>query len=181
MIVERHKVSELNEAPYNPRRMTEAAKSGLKASIDRFGMVVPMVWNKRTGNLVGGHQRLAVLKDGGMSGDDEIEVVVVDVDDEKEKALNLALNNPGSRGKFTEDAVGILESLEKGARDLYDSLNLGELRFVIERTDMGGPRGAGKSRSGGKKDFDGLECPRCGAAWNKKTGQVIRGGKGAGS
>jgi ParB-like chromosome segregation protein Spo0J len=47
------------------------------------------VWNERTGNLIGGHQRLKVLKE---RGDGEVEVSVVDLDKTKEKALNLALN-----------------------------------------------------------------------------------------
>jgi len=51
--------------------------------------VEPIVWNKRTGNIVGGHQRLKVLLDMGMR---EVDCVVVDLDEAKEKALNLALN-----------------------------------------------------------------------------------------
>ena len=48
-----------------------------------------MVWNRRTGFVVGGHQRLKVLLD---MGETEIDCVVVDLEPAKEKALNLALN-----------------------------------------------------------------------------------------
>jgi len=61
----------------------------LKRSIAEFDCVEPLVWNRRSGNLVGGHQRLKVLI---ARGDSEVPCVVVDMPPEREKALNLALN-----------------------------------------------------------------------------------------
>ena len=61
----------------------------LKRSIEQFGYVEPVIWNEKTGRVVGGHQRLKVLTDMGIT---EVDVVVVDMDTEKEKALNIALN-----------------------------------------------------------------------------------------
>ena len=86
------KISEINEAPYNPREklvpgMFEYEK--LKDGIEHFGIVEPLVWNERTGNLVGGHQRLTVLKDTGAT---EAPCSVVDLSIEEEKILNIALN-----------------------------------------------------------------------------------------
>ena len=49
----------------------------------------PIIWNKTTGNVVGGHQRLKVLTALGYK---EIDCVVVDLDEQREKALNVALN-----------------------------------------------------------------------------------------
>ena len=54
-----------------------------------FGCVEPLVWNKRTGNLVGGHQRLKILV---AKGEKKVDVSVVDLSIEREKALNVALN-----------------------------------------------------------------------------------------
>ena len=85
-------VHEINPAPYNPRldlKPGDADYDKLARSIEEFGAVEPLVWNKRTGNLVGGHQRLKVLK---ARGDSEAPCVVVDLPPEKEMALNLALN-----------------------------------------------------------------------------------------
>ena len=82
----------LDPAPYNPRSNLspgDPAYEKLKRSITEFGYVEPLVWNQRTGHLVGGHQRLKVL---GELGYQEAEVVVVDLPLEREKALNLALN-----------------------------------------------------------------------------------------
>jgi len=79
-------------ADYNPRveltpEMPEFER--LKNSIETFGNVEPIVWNERTGHIVGGHQRLSVLKSLGHT---RAEVSVVDLDEKEEKLLNVALN-----------------------------------------------------------------------------------------
>ena len=86
------KVTELNAAQYNPRIALEPGMpewEKLKASIEQFGNVEPVVWNQRTGNVVGGHQRLAVLKSMGY---ESVPCSVVDLDEKEEKLLNIALN-----------------------------------------------------------------------------------------
>jgi len=58
----------LNPAAYNPRRDLKPGDKDyekLKRSIEEFGFVEPVVWNRRTGFVVGGHQRLKVLLDMG--------------------------------------------------------------------------------------------------------------------
>jgi len=92
MEVRRMKVNEINPAPYNPRidlKPGDPEYEALKKSIERFGLVDPLIWNKRTNRLVGGHQRLKVLKDLGYETAD---VVVVDLPESEEKTLNIALN-----------------------------------------------------------------------------------------
>lgn len=92
MIIEKIKVEEINPAPYNPRKDLQPGDSEyekLKKSILEFGYVEPLVWNKQTKNLVGGHQRFKVLVNDGIK---EVDVSVVDLDITKEKALNIALN-----------------------------------------------------------------------------------------
>lgn len=92
MQVEKVSISKLNPAKYNPRKNlkpgdTEYEK--LKRSMAEFGYVEPIIWNKRTGNIVGGHQRYKILHDMEYK---EAECVIVDLDDNREKALNVALN-----------------------------------------------------------------------------------------
>ena len=85
-------VKELNPAKYNPRKNLKPGDpeyEKLKRSITEFGYVEPIIWNKRTGNIVGGHQRYKVLLDLGYG---EVDCVVLDIDEQKEKALNVALN-----------------------------------------------------------------------------------------
>lgn len=85
-------IVELNAAQYNPRIALEPGMpewEKLKASIEQFGNVEPVVWNQRTGNVVGGHQRLAMLKSMGY---ESVPCSVVDLDEKEEKLLNIALN-----------------------------------------------------------------------------------------
>src|SRR5579875_1884988 len=92
MRIETVKLENLIPADYNPRidlRPGDPEYEKLKRSIEEFGLVEPIVWNQRTGKVVGGHQRLKVLQDLGVT---ETEIVIVDLDETREKALNLALN-----------------------------------------------------------------------------------------
>ncbi len=91
-MVQEINVSELNAAEYNPRIKLEPGMpewEKLKTSIEQFGNVEPIVWNKRTGNVVGGHQRFAVLKSMGY---ESVPCSIVDLDENEEKLLNIALN-----------------------------------------------------------------------------------------
>ena len=92
MEIETIVIEKINLAPYNPRKDLKPGDpeyQALKRSIAHFGYVDPMIWNKRTGNLVGGHQRFKILLE---QGDRAVAVSVVDLDEQNEKALNLALN-----------------------------------------------------------------------------------------
>ena len=92
MEIVKMQLSELNPAAYNPRkslRPGDPVYEKLKASMLSFGNVEPIVWNRTTGNVVGGHQRLRVLLDLGIT---ETEVSVVDLTETDEKRLNIALN-----------------------------------------------------------------------------------------
>jgi len=83
------KTKDIKFAPYNPRRISDEVLNKLKRSIEEFGYVEPIIVNKRTMHVVGGNQRLKVLKQLGI---EETEAVMVDLPLEKEKALNVALN-----------------------------------------------------------------------------------------
>lgn len=92
MEIRRVPVSKLNPAAYNPRKDLQpgdAEYQKLARSLDQFGCVEPVVWNERTGNVVGGHQRLKILL---AAGETELDVSVVNLSDADEKALNIALN-----------------------------------------------------------------------------------------
>jgi DNA modification methylase len=89
MIIEKKKLSELTPAPYNPRQSTAKQEKHLKASLEKFGVVEPIIFNKQTGYIVGGHFRVRELKKLGYK---EIECVIVDLSEEDEKELNIRLN-----------------------------------------------------------------------------------------
>lgn len=86
-------IKELKPAVYNPRRWDEAAIAQLTESIKRFGVVDPIIVNcapNRNNVVIGGHFRLKVAKDLGLT---EIPVVYVYIANEQvEQELNLRLN-----------------------------------------------------------------------------------------
>jgi hypothetical protein len=100
--------SRLNPAHYNPRTIDVHSRKKLKDTIRRGGLVENLVWNKRTGRLVGGHQRLSILDELEEGADYALEVCVVDVDEKTEKTLNIALNNPGMQGDWNTDVLAAL-------------------------------------------------------------------------
>ncbi len=106
MIIEKKPVADLLPAEYNPRKDLKPGDpeyEKLKRSIEQFGYVEPVIWNRTTGRVVGGHQRLKVLKDCGIS---EVECVVVELPEDKEKALNIALNKIS--GDWDKDKLALL-------------------------------------------------------------------------
>lgn len=88
---ERRKLVDLKAAEYNPRKALtpdDAEYQKIRRSIEEFGYVDPIIINE-DGTIIGGHQRATVLKDLGYQ---EVDVVVVALDKQREKALNIALN-----------------------------------------------------------------------------------------
>ena len=93
MLIQTIPLADLQPAPYNPRLTLQPGDKRwkkLERSLAEFELVQPIIWNRRTGHIVGGHQRCAVLKHHGHT---EVECVVVDLPLSREKALNVALNN----------------------------------------------------------------------------------------
>lgn len=91
MRFEKRDVNILLPAGYNPRKDLQPGDKEyekIKNSINEFGYVDPIIINSDD-TIIGGHQRLKVLKDLGFT---EVDCVVVEVDKTKEKALNIALN-----------------------------------------------------------------------------------------
>jgi DNA modification methylase len=117
-------VALLKPAPYNPRRIAPAAMAGLTRSLERFGNVQPIVWNKRSGLVVGGHQRLKVLKNKKIR---QTTVVVVDLDEREERALNIALNSSHIAGEFTADLQALLDAIRRDDEVLFAELRFAEL------------------------------------------------------
>jgi len=123
------KLKNLKPAEYNPRVITSSARDGLKASLEKFGNVQQIVWNKKTKNVVGGHQRLDILLE---LGHEEAEVAVVDLTEQEEKALNIALNNPEIQGGWDREKLDIvLEELKIVIPEFqelkFDELEMGEI------------------------------------------------------
>lgn len=118
------RVSDLHPFGRNPRQISDGALEGLDRSLHKFGLVEPIVWNERTGRVVGGHQRLKILLEAGA---EETDVVVVDLTDDDEKALNIVLNNPATAGEYDDQLEGLLDEIEAYIGDDFEALRLDEL------------------------------------------------------
>ncbi|MFC4305781.1 site-specific DNA-methyltransferase [Cohnella boryungensis] len=169
----------INLAAYNPRidlQPGDPEYEKLRRSIEEFGYVEPIVWNERTGNIVGGHQRYKILR---ARGDPAVEVSVVDLDDQQERLLNLALNKVS--GRWDEEALArLLDELQAGGAELdlsgFETEEIGELISGL-------PADSDVAEPVGEDDFDvdqalkQIKVPetRCGDVWQLGRHRLVCG------
>jgi len=119
------KLEELDPNDKNPRKISAENAKALRKSLDRWGLVEPLIWNRRTRKLVGGHQRRKQLLAIGIQ---EAQVVVIDIDEADEAALNITLNNPHAQGHFDDDKLAeMLEELTEATPGDVAELRLDKL------------------------------------------------------
>ena len=182
MTTRRMRLADLKPADYNPRRMSDRALAGLGESMGRFGNMVPIVWNERSGRIVGGHQRYRRLMEDGQ---EETDVVVVNLDDNEEVALNIALNSRELRGDFTKEVVAQLALCEVRLGDAFAKVGLDDLynfvrRMKFEGGEAGSGDGTGEPAAPTSKDViptgpDAvITCPRCRSSWTMNGNKVLR-------
>lgn len=120
-------VSDLLEAsaPYNPRVLSKAAEARLRASLETHGLAGTLVFNRRTGRLVSGHQRARLLSEANV---DRVSVTVVDLDEPEEKALNIGLNREDLTGDWDRSKLDeLLSELVAGSAEAFEALRLDEM------------------------------------------------------
>jgi len=130
MIIKTIPLSKINPAPYNPRKDLKPGDpeyEKIKRSIEEFELVEPLVWNKRSGNLIGGHQRYKVLKEKKVK---TVEVSVVDIPPSREKALNIALNKIQGEWDYPK-LKDLITEIDTGEFDIeitgFDEIELKEI------------------------------------------------------
>lgn len=133
--IEKRRLSDLKPAEYNPRKALtpeDDEYQKIKRSIEQFGYVDPIIVNS-DGTIIGGHQRHTVLSDLGY---EDADVVVVDLNKQDEKALNVALNKIS--GEWDELALrDLLVELDLGDYDItLTGFSHQELDDLIELTDF---------------------------------------------
>jgi len=126
-------MSEIKPSDYNPRDISDEALLGLRRSLEKFGLVDLMVVNKRNMRIVSGHQRYKVLNATGV---EKVKVIMVDLDEANEMALNVTLNSQAIQGAWTKALIPILEKLRNDLPDDYLNLRLKELRDEVRHLEI---------------------------------------------
>lgn len=147
-------INKLKPNEYNPRKLSKREAKELRASLEGFGMVEPIVVNrndKRKNIIVGGHQRYFLLE---KMGKDKVPVVYVDLPLERERELNLRLNK--NNGSWDWDLLANFDQ-----RLLEDvGFDAGELEIIKgEFIDLRQPEIDENSLKTEHK------CPKCGYEW----------------
>jgi ParB-like chromosome segregation protein Spo0J len=119
-------INSLNPAKYNPRQISNKQYEDLKASIDKFGLVDPIIINSDN-TVIGGHQRLKVLRE---LGSEKIPTVRVNLSKEDERELNIRLNKSG--GDFDMDILAnefdVVDLKEWGFKDIELGFNIDKIQ-----------------------------------------------------
>ncbi|MGA8944203.1 MAG: ParB N-terminal domain-containing protein [Thermoactinomyces sp.] len=158
-------IQNINPAPYNPRKDLQPGDpeyEKLKQSLETFGYVEPIIWNQRTGNLVGGHQRFKILKAQGVS---EVLCSVVILSEEQEKALNLALNK--IEGDWDPPKLKqVLQELTETDWDMsLTGFDASELDYLLGSLDI--DQFFEESKETSRSRNKTIICPNCGEAIEK--------------
>lgn len=145
MKIKKINITDINEANYNPRTISDDEMTKLENSITEFGFVDPMIINLKNNKLIGGHQRYNALlslnmKKGNFTEElnlielGDIGWVFPDMDlriesEQHEKALNIALNKISGTWD-NEKLFTLLEELE------YDDMGIELTGFTDEEMEM---------------------------------------------
>ncbi len=126
MELEKIKIEKLEPATYNPRQISTKQYKDLKESITKFGIVDPLIVNKNSYTIVGGHQRYKICKELGYK---EIGCIILDLDKEQERELNIRLNK--NTGEFDMDILAnefdIEELTDWGFKEIDLDINIDKL------------------------------------------------------
>lgn len=167
MNIQKINIEKLKVAEYNPRKdlkPEDEEYQKIKKSIIEFGYVEPVIVNSDM-TVIGGHQRIKVLKELGHT---EIECNVVDLDKAKEKALNIALNKIS--GEWDNDKLEdlILELREAN----YDLETTGfdekEIEKILKETEEIINDNQEVDLLGFSDDKFKCQCPKCGFMFDVK-------------
>lgn len=97
--------SQIHGAPYNPRKISAEAERKLKKDLKEIGLLSPIVVNRRTMNIVSGHQRLKAMDSIMRTDDYELTVAIVDMDERQEMRANVLLNNQSVMGEWDTEKL----------------------------------------------------------------------------
>jgi len=123
----RMSVNDLIPDPENPRSHSKYNVDAIRASIETHGQVEPLVVQKSSKQIIGGNARFGVLKEIGY---EDVDVVLLDIDDSKARALSISLNRTGELATWDEDNLAKALDNLKGLEDFdFDSLGFDQMEI----------------------------------------------------
>ena len=165
-------LDDMHPAEYNPRYDLQPGDrdyDGLRASIIKNGVPQPIVWNKRTGNIVGGHQRYKILRELGAK---EVICAVVDKSPEDEMAANYALNK--AQGRFENELLAsMFEQMDRASMD-YQALGYtsDEVDHIMSGLDWQTNDDIFDYSQEPEKKPAMVKCPCCGKKFEERENRV---------
>lgn len=129
----------IKPADYNPRVALlpgDPDYEKLKKSVETLGVIDPLVYNEKTGTLIGGHQRLSVLH---ALGYETVPCFIVSLSPDQEKQANVALNKITGRWdeeKLRDVLASIPEDMISAAG--FDPKELQQLMAPVEEVHEDG-------------------------------------------
>lgn len=173
-------IDSLTEDPTNARAHGEENLAAVEASLREHGQVEPLVVRKKARRLIGGHGRLAAMRRLGWTHAD---VVLLDVDEDEARKLNLRLNRTAELAEWDDEKLGaVLREIDEAARaDLgwdEDEITalIGEAVAVAGHVRHVGASGSDEDGETPPESFPDAEpepdctCPRCGFSWERGKG-----------
>jgi len=138
MKIERIEINKLKPATYNPRQISKKQYKDLEESIDKFGLVDPIIVN-RDMTIIGGHQRYKIWKEKAKQSkmdDITIPCVVLELNKEEERELNIRLNKSGGEWDFDLLSNFEIEELKDwGFKEIELGLNIDKIDIEEESKD----------------------------------------------
>ena len=136
--------SQINFAPYNPRKEDPEVVKKLKKNFKTVGYLGGIVWNRLSSYLVSGHKRVQTLDiineyDGTPDTDYEIKIEAVELDDKTEREQNIFMNSPSAMGEFDMAKMKILvPEIDYKAAGLSDAdMNIYGIAIAQEEISAG--------------------------------------------
>ena len=167
MNIQKINIEKLKLAEYNPRKNLQPEDEEWKKiqrSNEEFGYVDPIIVNKDM-TVIGGHQRLKVLKTLGYT---EIECNVVELDKVKEKALNVALNKISGEWDYDKLEDLLLELKEADIDLLLTGFDDEEIEKLLKESEEIINDNEEVDLSEFKDDKFQCQCPKCGFMFDIK-------------
>lgn len=160
----------IKPAPYNPRVELEPDDpeyQRIRASILDHGMMQPIIYNEKTGNAVGGNQRLKVLRDMGVQ---EAICAVVNLPLAIEMEANIALNRLGNmwdQPKLREVMLQLKQAGYDTSKTAFTEYEIDKLTQDMNATVAGFFQETEDEEKPKEKKTRSYICPHCGEVFEK--------------